>query len=107
MEDNTGRKWNIQSWFTGIAYLNIIPKYWKTTGKDGTLWEDGNKPRGKIELKNVVGIVITLETLKEELMYGRGICKNPEGVLILIICAKYSSIILFQRRPLLKVIVFL
>ena len=50
MED----KWNIESWFTEIAYWdiawyywNIVPKYWKTTGIDGTTWKDGNKPRGK------------------------------------------------------------
>ena len=41
----------------------------------------GNKPRGKLDLnlENVIGSVITLEFAKGELMYGRNICKNPEG----------------------------
>ena len=41
----------------------------------------GNKPRGKLDLnlENVTGNVITLETAKRELMYGWDMCKNPEG----------------------------
>ena len=40
-----------------------------------------NKPRGKLDfnLENVIGSVITLGIAKGELMYGRDICKNPEG----------------------------
>ena len=41
----------------------------------------GNKPRGKLDLnlENVTGNVITLETAKRELMYGWDIYKNLEG----------------------------
>ena len=41
----------------------------------------GNEPKGKLDLnsENVIGSVITLETVKAELMYGRDICKNLEG----------------------------
>ena len=40
-----------------------------------------NKPRAKLNLnlENVIESVITLEIAKGELMYGRDICKNPEG----------------------------
>ena len=31
-----------------------------------------------LNLENVIGIVVTLEIAKGELLYGRGICKNPE-----------------------------
>ena len=64
------------AWF----YRNVIPKYWKTTGIDGTAWENENKVRGKLDLnlESVIGIVITLEIAKGKLMYGRGICKNPK-----------------------------
>ena len=64
------------AWF----YWNIlIPKYWKTTGIDGTAWENGKKPKGKFNLKeSVIVIVITSEIAKGNLIYGRGICKTPE-----------------------------
>ena len=32
-----------------------------------------------LELENVIGIVVTLEIAKEELLYGRSTYKNPEG----------------------------
>ena len=41
----------------------------------------GNKPRGKLDLnlENLFASVITLKIAEGELMYGRDICKNPEG----------------------------
>ena len=50
-----------------------MPNYQKTTGIDGTVWKDGNKPRVKLDwnLKSVIGTVITLEIAKGELMYGK------------------------------------
>ena len=59
-------------------------EYWKTTRIDGTAWEDGNEPRGKLYLKfnNLIGIVITLEISKGELLYGKGTCKNPEEYIL-------------------------
>ena len=78
LEDN----WNSILEYNAWYYWNKIQKYWKTIRIDGsTAWEDGNKPRGKLDLnlKSVIRIVITLEIAKGELMYGRGICKNSEG----------------------------
>ena len=48
---------------------------------DRTVWENGNKPRGILDLnlENVIGIVITLKIAEEELLYIRGMCKDPEG----------------------------
>ena len=76
MEDNSGK----QLEYNACYYRNIIPKYWKTTGIDGTASEDRNKPREKLDLNlgSVIKIVITLEIAREEFMYARGICKNPE-----------------------------
>ena len=41
----------------------------------------GNKPGIKLDLnlENVNRSVITFEMARGELMYGRNICKNPEG----------------------------
>ena len=36
------------------------------------------KRKMDLNLENVIGIVVTLEIAKGELLYGRGICKNPE-----------------------------
>ena len=50
-------------------------------GIDATAWENGNKPREKLDLnlESLIGVKITLKVAKEELMYGKGIRKNPEG----------------------------
>ena len=64
-----------------MVLLEYNTKVLGTIGIDGTAWENGNKPRGKLDsnLDSVIGIVITLEIAKGKLMYGRGICKNREG----------------------------
>ena len=65
-----------------LEYNTKIQKYWKSTGMDGTVWEDSwKKPRRKLNsnLENVIVRVITLEIAKGELIYGKDICKNTEG----------------------------
>ena len=46
---------------------------------DSTARKDANKSREKLDLNVKSVIVITLEIAKEEFIYEKGICKNPEG----------------------------